>query len=62
MKILLRWFRWFRGHDWEYRNPFSRKCLRCGKRQDNYTDHSSSWWETMYPSAHSPELCGEETE
>jgi len=51
-----------RVHRWTYRNPFSRKCVHCGKCQDQYRSNwegsnNHSWWETMYPLAHSPDAC-----
>ena len=46
-------------HLWEYRNPYSRKCLRCGRHEDmySYADGTGVEWEEMYPLAHSPEKC-----
>lgn len=44
------------GHKWVYRNPYSRTCSHCNRREDNhcssdaYSRHgmgASGWWEEM---------------
>jgi len=47
-----------KNHDWSYRNPYSRRCLKCGHCEDLYGDAlGPDVWEAIYPLAHSPENC-----
>jgi len=51
-------------HIWEYRNPYDRKCLGCGHRENMYarvfgTDDGGEyvahqWWEVVYPLSDKP--------
>lgn len=50
---------WLDGHHWKNRSPYARKCLRCGRNENVYSDSydGAGWWEAVYPLAHSPQLC-----
>lgn len=58
-RFLTQLIRWLKGHDWEYPGPFARKCRRCGRHENVYTNSwgGRCWWEAVYPLAHSPRLC-----
>lgn len=43
-------------HQWCYRNPYSRRCKTCGKREDMYANNGHLEWETVYPLVDNP--CG----
>ena len=55
----------FKVHVWDYRNPYSRRCIHCGRYENMYryyNDRRYDRWETIYPLAHSPRKCRQSEE
>lgn len=52
-----------KAHQWHYRNPYSRKCLKCGRREDLFGDAlGPDVWEEILPKAQHPERCKKEND
>ena len=45
-------------HEWKYRTPYSRTCVKCGRNEDQCRDaFGPDYWDVMCPLPHSPEKC-----